>query len=216
MPIKLPLPLPITAIPQEHLASAFVHDGKLSLARILDTRKSHQASTGVHSQRTTLLDPKFAKAVSMVQPKIKATGNKPKVMSVREASHRVRIAQEVDPELRKPKTNRELNWQNTSRRVMLILLTSRLTIVCTKVLVLTSMHLEISSLTLRRRTSMLCTVFAKAILWLCGMSPRMVAGSTSAKSSTSTRKVRANDTIQLMLPLQQWGFHIYRYAYFCL
>lgn len=125
VPIELYPPPPVTTVPQDRLLSAFVHDGKVSLAHVLDTRKSHQASTGVHSQRTTTLDPKFANAVKRVQNgEIKAIGIKPTVMSIREASHRVRIAQDVDPELRKPKTTRELNWQNTSKRVMLVLSTS--------------------------------------------------------------------------------------------
>ncbi|ETW75569.1 hypothetical protein HETIRDRAFT_330930 [Heterobasidion irregulare TC 32-1] len=75
----------------------------------------------VRSQRTIMLDPKFQRSIEDTEKEIEGAASRAKKMTISEASHRVRLAQDTDLELRKPKTDRELHWQETAKRVLLVL-----------------------------------------------------------------------------------------------
>lgn len=128
LPILEVLPAPIfplrsTAVKPDctALESAILSQGKLSIKQMLMARQSHQSVTSVKSQRTIMLDPKFQRAIEDTEKEMEGAAAKAKKMTIREASHRVRLAQDTDPEFRKPKTDRELHWQETARRVLLVL-----------------------------------------------------------------------------------------------
>ncbi|TFY79552.1 hypothetical protein EWM64_g4461 [Hericium alpestre] len=119
-PARIELPAAETIIPDFPSLSTFLINGEVSLRKMLDTRQAHQSLTSVKSQCTVMLDPKLLQALTTIEDEInKASETK---LSAHEASHRVRLAQDLDPEMRKPKTDRELHWQGTTaKRVMLLL-----------------------------------------------------------------------------------------------
>ncbi|KAI0349019.1 hypothetical protein OH77DRAFT_1415677, partial [Trametes cingulata] len=85
------------------------NDHRVIVQKMLDLRAEHQSGTTTRSERVIMLDPKF-KLSRLQNPDLK--------MSVREASHHVRIAQELActaPE--RIKTMREQRWQETARQV---------------------------------------------------------------------------------------------------
>lgn len=112
--------------------STIVINDKLSVQGIVDTREGNSSRTNVKSQRVALLDPKFTeemkKATSkpmdktaLKQKQSAASREATNKISVREASHRVRVAQDVDPDQVRPQTAREVRWQETVKRVVLLM-----------------------------------------------------------------------------------------------
>ncbi|TFY65413.1 hypothetical protein EVG20_g5597, partial [Dentipellis fragilis] len=93
----------------------------LSIQKVLDTRKAHQSFTGVRSECTVKLDPKFLKSVidpafasTVIRAEDEAAEVQRSAMKIKEASHRVRVAQALGPTaaqnpVKKP---RQLRWQN--------------------------------------------------------------------------------------------------------
>ncbi|KAJ3002779.1 hypothetical protein NUW54_g5663 [Trametes sanguinea] len=81
----------------------------VSIQGMLDTRKAHQSGTGTWSERIVQTDPKFA--ISRIdKPDSK--------MSVREASHHVRVAQDLAPSVpKRRKTAREQRWMDAVQNV---------------------------------------------------------------------------------------------------
>ncbi|TFY52598.1 hypothetical protein EVG20_g10486 [Dentipellis fragilis] len=116
-PDKEPPPLP---------SSILSPDNSLSIQKVLDTRKGHQSRTGVRSERSVKLDPKFHK--SAIDPSFASTVEQTEsgvaelrrsAMKIQEASHRVRIAQALDLSaaaipVKKP---RELRWQDAAQKL---------------------------------------------------------------------------------------------------
>ncbi|TFY80337.1 hypothetical protein EWM64_g3675 [Hericium alpestre] len=118
--VDLPTTQMISRFTAPRSSSSFVVDEEFILQRILDTRHSHQSLTGIKSQQTIMLDPKFSAAIVAMESQIN-TANEAKLLA-REGSYHVRLAQDLDPEMRKPKTDRELHWQGVqAKRVTLLL-----------------------------------------------------------------------------------------------
>jgi len=69
--------------------------GKLSISKMLEARAQHQSSTTTQSERVVELSPKFTTLAESVSNDSEPGEETPK-MSIQEASHRVRIAQELD------------------------------------------------------------------------------------------------------------------------
>ncbi|EMD33802.1 hypothetical protein CERSUDRAFT_76503 [Gelatoporia subvermispora B] len=87
--------------------------GKISIKCLLDARTRHQSGTSTRSERVVILDPKFAmpQLASLMSeaPKTK--------LSIKEASHRVRIAEDQNTELQRVQTEREKRWMSAARHI---------------------------------------------------------------------------------------------------
>ena len=85
---------------------------------MLDARKKHQSGTSMRSEHILAMDTKFDKA----RVKAKATGDdsddsdiiKLNNLSVKEGSHRVRVAQDMARDDDKPKKIRQMQWQSVA------------------------------------------------------------------------------------------------------
>lgn len=88
----------------------FDNSGKLSILNILDSRSRHQSGTTTRSERVLELDPKFSKAKATTDGK-DAEVTKLTSLSVKEGSHRVRVAQDIIRGDDKPKKIRQMRWQ---------------------------------------------------------------------------------------------------------
>ena len=98
---------------KSHILDSF---GKLSISKMLDARAQHQSSTTTQSERVIKLNPKFS-----ILAKVTSTepGEETPKMSIQEASHRVRIAQELDGNVNaeKPRKSRELRWREIAKHI---------------------------------------------------------------------------------------------------
>ncbi|KAI0676073.1 hypothetical protein C8Q78DRAFT_1075017 [Trametes maxima] len=111
------LPLSPTSIlvpsrrpPADVIISKILSEGnKVSVQRMLDVRTANQSGTSTRSERVVKLDPKFA---------LSRVSDPDGQMSFREASHRVRVAQDLAPPVtgKRTKTARELRWHKMLRR----------------------------------------------------------------------------------------------------
>lgn len=81
-------------------------DGKIDPGLMIKMRSGNQSGTPTRSERVVALDPKFALA-RLRDPEAK--------LSSREASHRIRVVQELAVGPKKPKTAREKRWQATAK-----------------------------------------------------------------------------------------------------
>ncbi|KAF8169334.1 hypothetical protein K438DRAFT_1774346 [Mycena galopus ATCC 62051] len=88
--------------------------GKVSIKLMVNYKKALQAGTTTHSERVVSLNPKFA--LAQVAREADTEGKVP-AMSIKEASHRVRIAQDGDSAFREGKKTRELRWQTAATTV---------------------------------------------------------------------------------------------------
>ena len=98
-------------------------DGRVLVSLMLRTRQKHQSGTAVKSERVIALDPKYA--LSRLDGVMTGTDaeRKPREkgkMSVKEASHRVRIAQVLHGEIQREKTAREHRYETQSRQIQRI------------------------------------------------------------------------------------------------
>ncbi|KDQ56779.1 hypothetical protein JAAARDRAFT_207846 [Jaapia argillacea MUCL 33604] len=91
--------------------------GRISVGAMLAARERNQSGTATRSERVIQLDPKFA--LHRVLHGNKADGSDK--LSIREASHRVRIVQDLDSDTTKPKTAREMRWQTTAKDIRRII-----------------------------------------------------------------------------------------------
>lgn len=113
-----PLLSPVSASILNVDSELFDDKGNLSISRMLDARDGHQSGTKTRSERTLVLDPKFDKA--KVTAKAFADEN-PDVftlttLSVKEGSHRVRVAQAMKGD-DKPKKIRQMRWQTVANEL---------------------------------------------------------------------------------------------------
>ena len=91
--------------------------GKISVLRMLEIRRCLQSGTTAHSERVVKLNPKVAltRVLETQQNEIND-----KKMTAKEASHRVRVAQDLDVALKQPKKTRELRWQAAVKSLQLV------------------------------------------------------------------------------------------------
>ena len=92
-------------------------NGNLAVSKMLDVREKHQSGTSVRSERILAADTKFdhARAKSKAceaadSDEIIRLNN----LSVKEGSHRVRVAQDMAGGGDKPKKLRQMRWQNVA------------------------------------------------------------------------------------------------------
>jgi hypothetical protein len=90
--------------------------GKLSISKMLEARAQHQSSTTMRSERVVKLSPKFTTLAENMSNK---PGEETPKMSIQEASHRVRIAQELDGNVNaeRPRKSRELRWKEIAKHI---------------------------------------------------------------------------------------------------
>ncbi|KAJ7456383.1 hypothetical protein B0H11DRAFT_2244071 [Mycena galericulata] len=88
--------------------------GKISIKLMVDYKKALQAGTTTHSERVVSLNPKFT--LAQVTREADTEGQAPK-MSIKEASHRLRIAQDGDSTFREARKTRELRWQTAATKL---------------------------------------------------------------------------------------------------
>ncbi|KAH9929219.1 uncharacterized protein B0H18DRAFT_874204 [Fomitopsis serialis] len=116
-PPKISLPVrpddvPAPAHDNSKTASAILDkDGKISIPMMIRCREQHQSGTAVKSERVVCLDPKYS---------LSKLDDDNKKMSVKEASHRVRIVQTLHGEIPKEKTTREHRYATQSKRIQVI------------------------------------------------------------------------------------------------
>ncbi|CDO76768.1 hypothetical protein BN946_scf185028.g19 [Trametes cinnabarina] len=106
-PILLPLPLPLDS---NVFTSQFLDDSnKINIQKMIELRQAHQSGTSTRSERVVQIDPKFA--ISRIEkPEAK--------MSIREASHVLRVAQDLaGANTKRAKSAREQRWQEVARQV---------------------------------------------------------------------------------------------------
>ncbi|KAH9896025.1 hypothetical protein C8Q73DRAFT_789805 [Cubamyces lactineus] len=85
------------------------NNNRVNVQRMLDLRQDHQSGTSTRSERTIKLDPKFT---------INRLNNLESKLSVREASHHVRVMEDLAaPSTKRSKTAREQRWQEATRQV---------------------------------------------------------------------------------------------------
>jgi hypothetical protein len=92
--------------------------GKLCLAKMLDTRDRHQSGTKTRSERVLELDVKFDRTKAATRS---VAGQNPDnfkltTLSVKEGSHRVRVAQAMKGD-DKPKKIRQIRWQTVANEL---------------------------------------------------------------------------------------------------
>ncbi|KAF8074050.1 hypothetical protein FPV67DRAFT_784077 [Lyophyllum atratum] len=92
--------------------------GKLSISKMLKYRERLQSGTTVHSERSISLNPKFVAAEKEREDAAEAGQSVPKI-PMKEASHRLRIAQQLDGSLQRkqPRKDRELRWKNIAQAI---------------------------------------------------------------------------------------------------
>ncbi|KII93766.1 hypothetical protein PLICRDRAFT_674207 [Plicaturopsis crispa FD-325 SS-3] len=124
--IVLDSQLPRSQAPSPPIVSQLLDNTlKISVFRMLEARRLHQAGTAVKSERIVRLDPKFVRrqeAAAAAAQRPEAPGRneaKSLKMSIKEASHRVRIAQDLDPDIvmAKPATTREQRWKSIAKEI---------------------------------------------------------------------------------------------------
>ncbi|KAF8060260.1 hypothetical protein FPV67DRAFT_1632538 [Lyophyllum atratum] len=99
------------------LKSEFTNgSGDISIKSILGCRSRLTSGTTTRSERTVTLNPKFV-AADQEREEAVHNGNELPKMSAKEASHRLRIGQELDDSLQKvqPRKDRELRWKNLAQ-----------------------------------------------------------------------------------------------------
>ncbi len=86
--------------------------GEVSILKLVEYRKRLQSGTMTRSERIIRLNPKFALAAFQEEP----TDGK---ISLKEASHRLRLAQDLDSGLqaKKPQKYREMIWKNVAKQI---------------------------------------------------------------------------------------------------
>ncbi|KAG6874837.1 hypothetical protein C0992_006337 [Termitomyces sp. T32_za158] len=96
--------------------------GKISILAMLEYRKRLQSGTTVHSERSVRLNPKFEAAEKEREDILKNSGVVAK-LSMKEASHCLRIGQQLDGLLQKtlPKKDREMRWLSIAQGLHLLL-----------------------------------------------------------------------------------------------
>ncbi|KAL7280478.1 LOW QUALITY PROTEIN: hypothetical protein ACG7TL_005410 [Trametes sanguinea] len=116
-PLAHPLPSPLLAGLQTVMNSSPLvfaskildNNDKIVIWQMLDLRQEHQSSTSTHSERVVKVDPKFA---------LSRLEHPDKKMSIREASHVLRVAQDLaGPPVDRLKSTRERHWQEVARNV---------------------------------------------------------------------------------------------------
>ncbi|OSD06283.1 hypothetical protein PYCCODRAFT_1520004 [Trametes coccinea BRFM310] len=116
-PLAHPLPSPLLAGLQTVMNSSPLvfaskildNNDKIVIWQMLDLRREHQSSTSTHSERVVKVDPKFA---------LSRLEHPDKKMSIREASHVLRVAQDLaGPPVDRLKSTRERHWQEVARNV---------------------------------------------------------------------------------------------------
>jgi hypothetical protein len=85
-------------------------------SRLPPRSEALQAGTTTHSERAVSLNPKFALQVAQVAREADTEGKVP-AMSIKEASHRVRIVQDLDSAFREGNKMRECRWQTSATAV---------------------------------------------------------------------------------------------------
>ena len=92
--------------------------GKLSISKMLEACAQHQSSTTTQSERVIKLSPKFTTLAERISNDLEPGEETPK-MSIQEASHRVRIVQELDGNVsaKKPRKSRELRWKEIAKHI---------------------------------------------------------------------------------------------------
>jgi hypothetical protein len=100
----------VVSLPSEIIGD----DGKLSIDRMLQTRRKLQSGTTTKSERTVRLNPKFAlRRVTDVTNPINTDGKVK--MTLQEAAQRTRIAQALANDTEKETKAREIRWQNVAK-----------------------------------------------------------------------------------------------------
>ncbi|KAG6895279.1 hypothetical protein C0992_002217 [Termitomyces sp. T32_za158] len=96
--------------------------GTISILAMLEYRKRLQSGTTVHSERSVRLNPKFEAAEKEREDIFKNSGVVAK-LSMKEASHRLRIGQQLDGLLQKnlPKKDREMRWLSIAQGLRLLI-----------------------------------------------------------------------------------------------
>ncbi|KAI1782137.1 hypothetical protein LXA43DRAFT_977717 [Ganoderma leucocontextum] len=99
----------VTVVAAATIASKLLDsDNKISISRILDGRREYQSRTSTHTERIIAVDPKFSDLHAQ-RPDAK--------MSIREASHYVRVVQDFTNGVKATKTAREYRWQEAAKLV---------------------------------------------------------------------------------------------------
>jgi hypothetical protein len=101
-----------SAVSDAHLNKSSIIDdsGKASITLILRERERLQGGTTAKSERVVRIDPKFA------LKKVVGPDGEP-IMTVKEASHLVRVIQDLDSGTTKATKTRVLRWQATCRKI---------------------------------------------------------------------------------------------------
>jgi hypothetical protein len=89
---------------------------KLSISKMLEARAQHQSSTTTQSERVVKLSSTFTTLAESISNE---PGKETLKMSIQEASHRVRIVQELDGNVNaeKPRKSRELRWKEIAKHI---------------------------------------------------------------------------------------------------
>ena len=125
LPSPHPLP-PLTIVSQTELpvddikTSQLLHhsSGKASVKDILDSRRAWQSGTTTKSERVVIVNPKFS-TLKQVLDSEKEPEEDTKKLSIKEAAHRLRIAQELNGELKRQeqKKVRQIRWQQVATQI---------------------------------------------------------------------------------------------------
>ena len=93
----------------------FDDHGNLSILKMLDAREMHQSGTSVRSEHILAVDSKFDKGKRKpVKDDTSDDVFKLSKLSVKEGSHRVRVAQDLMRDDEKPKKIRQMRWLSIS------------------------------------------------------------------------------------------------------
>jgi hypothetical protein len=97
----------------------FDENGKLLVSKMLGARETHQSGTSLRSERIFAVDTKFDKARAKAKAKATKDADSDDViklnnLSVKEGSHRVRVAQDMSRDDDKPKKIRQMRWQRVA------------------------------------------------------------------------------------------------------
>jgi hypothetical protein len=119
-PILPPLTLPpaiTTPLVLNPFKSEILDDlNRLSIDKMVSLRRCHQSGTSTRSERSVRLDPKFITNINKPANDDDLDKDSPK-RRIKELSHRVRIAQDLDKSATKPKTAREIRWQTVAKEI---------------------------------------------------------------------------------------------------
>ena len=104
----------------EQLVASWIWTGKsISLKRVLDSWIECQSGTGIKSERSIKINSTLALRKVLDSEAGSTLANSEKKFSPKEAAHRLRIAQELNPELKRyeQKKTRQIRWETAVKKI---------------------------------------------------------------------------------------------------